>query len=308
MNSFTVLVLHIMPIYADDIHIYLYFDPKNPESLLAQLAKLERALEEIRTWLIYNRLKLNPDKTELIICVSLHLQHLVHQLRPVLRTGDAVVLPKDCVRDLGVPLDSELLMRPHINKVSRSVHYYLRFISRIRLYLDDTACATAVQAYVVSTWMMKPVPQQSKLMWFLDSTMQTLFYSRSPRQCTAEAASGSKQCCTISEPDWTQGTPRARVEGVAPVTSATTYISYKLLSLTYQALNSDTALQYLRGICCKETSGDSSGPAALHYSRSFHGQGSALEIGPSVSMQLDCGMTSLSRFATRSDTEVLRNL
>ena len=44
----------------------------------------------------------------------------------------------------------ESSMRPHINEVSQSVHYRLRCISRIQRYLDDTACAIAVQAYVVS--------------------------------------------------------------------------------------------------------------------------------------------------------------
>ena len=46
------------------------FDPRDPENLLTQLARLERYLDEIRLWLVRNELKLNEDKTEHIIMVG----------------------------------------------------------------------------------------------------------------------------------------------------------------------------------------------------------------------------------------------
>ena len=124
--------------------------------------------------------------------------------------------------------------------------------------------------------------------------------SWSARQCTAEAANGSKQV--------SQGLYRACVEGVALVTSATTYLVQNVVTNL-----PSTELGHCPGLstseaCCKETSGDSCGPTALHCCWSFHGQRSALEIRPSVSVQLGCRMTSLCRFTTRSATEVLRSL
>ena len=138
--------------YADDIQLYLLFSAKDldPQSLSIQMARLEKCLVEIHHWLIRNKLKLNADKTELIILVAEHLRTLVQQLRTPLRVGGAVVHPTDCVRDLGVQLNSQLSMSPYINQITRTIHGHLRSLRRIRRYLDDGACAIAVQALVVS--------------------------------------------------------------------------------------------------------------------------------------------------------------
>ena len=70
--------------YADDTQLYLRFDPRNSESLLTQLARLESCLDEICLWLVRNKLKLNGDKTEFIILVGARLGRLVDHLRPIL--------------------------------------------------------------------------------------------------------------------------------------------------------------------------------------------------------------------------------
>ena len=157
-------------------------------------------------------------------------QHLVHQLQPTLRVGDAVVLPKDCVRDLGVLLDSELSMRPHINEMSRSIQIW--------------GASTDSGA----TWMIQPVKQQSRLMWFLDSTMQTLFSQESQ---TVHCGS-CKWLKTVLHDWWVRldsgNTSRlcwGSCTAWLPVRQRT---SYRLLSRTYLALNSDTVPQYLRGM------------------------------------------------------------
>jgi hypothetical protein len=214
--------------YADDTQLYLRFDPKNPESLLAQIARLERCLDEIRLWLVNNKLKLNEDKTELIILVAAHLKHLVDQLRPVLRVGDAVVQPRDSVRDLGVLLDAELSMRPYINQVTRSTYGHMRSISRIRHYLDDKACATAVQALVVSR----------------------LDYANSLLSGVPDCALRKLQVAQNSAARLVSGTGRR--EHITPVLKQLHWlpvrqrIHYKILSQTFQSLNTDSAPEYLK--------------------------------------------------------------
>ena len=54
--------------YADDTQLYITFH--RSDNLDSIKAKLEGCLEDLRNWMINNKLKLNDDKTELIIFSS----------------------------------------------------------------------------------------------------------------------------------------------------------------------------------------------------------------------------------------------
>lgn len=136
--------------YADDTQLYVRFDPKNPASLLEAIARLEACLCELSQWMVENKLKLNPDKTEFIIFVMSHLQALVDQLQPTLRVSNSTIHPSKCVRNLGAYFDREMSMLPHVNQTVRGVYYKIKSISRIRHYLDNTTCARLVQALVTT--------------------------------------------------------------------------------------------------------------------------------------------------------------
>ena len=51
-------------IYADDIQIYLPVDATVPGDVVCGMFKICRYVEDINSWMIRNKLKLNPDKTE----------------------------------------------------------------------------------------------------------------------------------------------------------------------------------------------------------------------------------------------------
>ena len=55
-------------IYADDIQIYLPVDPALPGDVVCGMFKISRCVEDINSWMIRNKLKLNPDKTEFFKC------------------------------------------------------------------------------------------------------------------------------------------------------------------------------------------------------------------------------------------------
>lgn len=159
--------------------------------------------------------------------VAAYLQRLVDELQPTLRVGDAVVHPRDSVRNLGVLIDSELSMRPYINQVTRSTYGHMRSISRIRRHLDDKACALAVQALVVSR----------------------LDYANSLLAGVPDCALRKLQVAQNSAARLVSGTGRR--EHITPVLKQLHWlpvrqrINHKILSLTYQTLNSDTAPKYL---------------------------------------------------------------
>ena len=61
-------------LYADDMQIYCSFDPRNPASLNEARSKLEKCVCELSQWLASNMLKLNEDKTEILVVSSSRLR------------------------------------------------------------------------------------------------------------------------------------------------------------------------------------------------------------------------------------------
>ena len=54
--------------YADDTQVYLsIFDPANPDTTRQECTRLESCLTDIHLWMSANKLKLNTDKTEVLV-------------------------------------------------------------------------------------------------------------------------------------------------------------------------------------------------------------------------------------------------
>ena len=53
--------------YADDSHLYFTFQPTIPGDRDLAVSNIERCVLEIDHWMLVNRLKLNKDKTELLV-------------------------------------------------------------------------------------------------------------------------------------------------------------------------------------------------------------------------------------------------
>ncbi|KAF7239088.1 Sodium-dependent phosphate transporter 2 [Varanus komodoensis] len=104
--------------YADDTQLYLSFSTNPGEAV----AVLNRCLAEVMEWMRANKLKLNPDKTEVL----------------------------DKVRSLGVLLDPELSLEAQVTAVTRSAFLQLRLINQLRPYLEYDCLATVTHALVTS--------------------------------------------------------------------------------------------------------------------------------------------------------------
>ena len=89
-----------------------------------------------------NFLKLNKDKTELIVFISKHRQELCNTLN--IKIGNNLAVPKPYVKNLGVTLDNALSMEAHVRTVSKTCQYHLRNISSIRHVLSEDACRTII--------------------------------------------------------------------------------------------------------------------------------------------------------------------
>ena len=60
--------------YADDTQLYIAIE--HSANLHSELLRMERCVADIRNWMRHNMLKLNDDKTELIVFASRYNQHL----------------------------------------------------------------------------------------------------------------------------------------------------------------------------------------------------------------------------------------
>ena len=133
--------------YADDIQIYVSFDPNDPDSILAALTSLTNCINEIKSWMTHNMLKLNNDKTEFFIATSPHFKRLMAPVQ--LQIGNETILPSSSVRNLGIVFDDTMSMSPHITSLSSNITYHLRNISRIRRFLDFDTCNHVVRSLVL---------------------------------------------------------------------------------------------------------------------------------------------------------------
>jgi hypothetical protein len=133
-------------LYADDTQLYLSFDLINPPTSSDRIQKLERCLVEIQAWMTKNKLKLNEDKTEIIILSSpfnrqeINVEHI--------QVGTAAISPALSVRNLGVIFDSHLTMGNHVRRVCSTAYYHLRNISSIRKALTHDSVIALVHAFV----------------------------------------------------------------------------------------------------------------------------------------------------------------
>ena len=118
------------------------------KSQIAAKVKLEQRLNQVSNWMTANRLKLNGDKTEFIPFGT--KAQLLKVAFNEITIGNDTIKASDCVRDLGVMLDSHLKMDIQVKNILKKCYINLRRIKSIRPYLTLKATKALVQALVMS--------------------------------------------------------------------------------------------------------------------------------------------------------------
>jgi hypothetical protein len=135
--------------YADDTQIYVKFKFDN-DGLAAATKTLECCIAEVKAWMLSNKLKFNDSKTEFVPITSKHQSKWIIEQNPTLSIDGTIVKPSKTAKNLGVVFDNLMDMKPHISLVTRSMHYYMRSIGRVRHYISQNARAAAVSTLVLS--------------------------------------------------------------------------------------------------------------------------------------------------------------
>ena len=134
--------------YADDSQLYLAFQPRCPISTNSAVLTIQECFTKVKCWMSSHFLKLNDDKTEVLVittpALSKHLQPITLQL------GESPIQPSKEVRDLGVTYDSTMRLEAHVRNVCKSAYHQLHNIYRIRRYLTENAAKSLVHAFITS--------------------------------------------------------------------------------------------------------------------------------------------------------------
>jgi hypothetical protein len=131
--------------YADDLQIYEHHDQRQSSNVISRFSN---CVDAVKDWMARNRLRLNPSKTEVIwLGSSRRLKGFPTD--PVLISGSWIT-PSKQVRDLGVTIDSELTMIPHVNKLLGICYFHIRQLRAIRRSLTVDAAHALVRSLIHS--------------------------------------------------------------------------------------------------------------------------------------------------------------
>ena len=134
-------------LYADDTQLYLAFDPACNEDLATAKLTVENCVADIRIWMSQNHLKLNDDKSELLVF------HSRFSPRPDilnLTVGDESITPSTSCRNIGVVFDDILSFGKQVNALCKTSFWHLRNIWRIRTCLDKQSLEIVVHAFITN--------------------------------------------------------------------------------------------------------------------------------------------------------------
>ena len=110
--------------YADDTQLYATFDATNHVEVARAVSKLELCVSDMKQWMNNNKLKLNDDKTEVLVISSRYGSKGTPN--PDVNIGGTTISPKASARNLGGIFDSHLDMRAHVNKICSASYYHLK--------------------------------------------------------------------------------------------------------------------------------------------------------------------------------------
>ena len=134
--------------FADDIQLYVSYNPAESEELNYAKLQLIQCIDEIRALMLLHQLKLNDNKTEFMVLQSSH--NLRVHGSPTLQLSQLTLTSTDTAWNLGCFFDRHMQLDRLVSSYCSSAYYHLRTISNIRHLLTLDACHAAVRSLVLS--------------------------------------------------------------------------------------------------------------------------------------------------------------
>ena len=151
---FTIYVKHLSAIidshsiihhsFAVDFQLQMFAPP---DKIYVLLHSMESCICDVKAWATANMLKINDNKTELMLVITKGAKNL-HSLPTSITNGNAHIPFRQSVKNLCFTLDCHLTMNPHVSSIARTCYIELRRLASIRRFLSSTVTATLVSAFV----------------------------------------------------------------------------------------------------------------------------------------------------------------
>ena len=113
------------------------------------ISRIQDCITDLKTWMIYNKLRLNDDKTELMLATPKRF-HNHSSLPPSMQCSQVDISFSPSVRSLGVVLVQTLSFKQHVLNICIVAYLELHRISTIHHYLSVDATKTLICAFVLS--------------------------------------------------------------------------------------------------------------------------------------------------------------
>ena len=127
--------------YADDTQLYISAEPNDA----AAINSITTCLLAINKWMSNNFLKLNEDKTEILLVGPKTKREMLFN-----NLGKLTPLIKSEVTSLGVILDSDLSFKSHINKVTKTSFFHLKNIAKVLPFINQKDAEKLIHAFISS--------------------------------------------------------------------------------------------------------------------------------------------------------------
>ena len=112
---------------------------------------MEEYIHDMRSSMMLNKLKLNGDKTELILINSRY-----HSSSPLnfISVREEEIVPTTSVmtvnRNVGVNFYEHVRLEEHIDNICKSAYFHIRNISKIKKYLSRDCLEIIIHAFIFS--------------------------------------------------------------------------------------------------------------------------------------------------------------
>ena len=120
-----------------------------PDRISVLLHSMQSCVSDVKAWATANMLKLNDNKTELMLVTSKRTKHL-HNLPSSITIGNAQIPFKQSVKNLGFTLDCHLTLNAHVSNIARTCYFELCRLASIRRFLTSTAISTLTAVWFYS--------------------------------------------------------------------------------------------------------------------------------------------------------------